>query len=125
MLPVIAVDLGAGSLRVARVDLDRIGDRNEPVEVVHRYAHSPVRSSDGSLRWDWPRLMTEVELGLELVLRAGSVASIGISAWGVDYGLIDTGGRLTSPPFAYRDNRTSGWQSTVGRFGERRLYETT
>lgn len=112
MTRVIAVDLGATSARVARVDLDVLR-----VEVVHRYAHEPVGD-----RWDWARLVAEVEYGLE---RAGPAASIGIDTWGVDYGLLGADGVLLSSPHAYRSERTRGWRDVVDRIGAEHLYRTT
>jgi rhamnulokinase len=122
MLNVLAVDLGASSLRVAAVDLDA---RPLAPRIIHRYEHSPVRHDDGSLRWDWARLVAEVKRGLEVGLTDGRVASIGIDAWGVDYGLLDGDGELLSPPYAYRDARTEGWRTVVERIGAERLYATT
>jgi len=121
-LRVLAVDLGATSVRVAAVDLSA----EEPsVQVLHRWEHAPIRAGDGSLRWDWPRIVSEVEAGLERGLAEGDVASIGVDGWGVDYGLIDGAGRLVDLPFSYRDSRTEGWQSTADRIGLERLYERT
>ena len=121
-LRVLAVDLGATSVRVAAVDLSM----GEPaVEVLHRWEHSPIRLGDGSLRWDWPRIVSEVETGLERGLAAGGVASIGVDGWGVDYGLIDRTGQLVALPFSYRDSRTDGWQETADRIGLEYLYERT
>ncbi len=81
--------------------------------------------ADGSLRWDWPRIVSEVEAGLEQGLSTGEVASIGVDGWGIDYGLIDGTGRLVDLPFSYRDSRTEGWQTTAQRIGLERLYERT
>jgi len=121
-LRVLAVDLGATSVRVAAVDLSA----EEPsVEILHRWEHSPIMVADGSLRWDWPRIVSEVEAGLEQGLSTGDVASIGVDGWGIDYGLIDGTGRLVDLPFSYRDPRTEGWQSTAQRIGLERLYERT
>jgi rhamnulokinase len=121
-LRVLAVDLGATSVRVAAVDLSA----EEPsVEILHRWEHSPIRVEDGSLRWDWPRIVSEVEAGLEQGLATGNVASIGVDGWGIDYGLIDGTGRLVDLPFSYRDSRTDGWQTTAERIGPERLYERT
>ena len=47
-LPVIAIDFGASSIRVCRVDLEA---RPVALHVVHRYPHGPIRHTDGSLRW--------------------------------------------------------------------------
>lgn len=119
---VLAVDLGATSVRVAAVDLQAA----EPqVEVIHRWQHDPVDGPDRTLRWDWPRIVAEVETGLERGLASGPVASIGVDGWGVDYGLIDGGGQLVAPPFSYRDPRTEKWETTVDAIGTQRLYQLT
>jgi len=119
---VAAVDLGATSARVGVVDLDA-----EPlrVEIVHRYQHQPVVWSDGTLRWDWARLVKEVERGLGFAAAAGPLASIGVDTWGVDYGLLDQRGALVAPPYSYRDSRTAGWEAVADRLGHERLYRTT
>jgi rhamnulokinase len=119
---VLAVDLGATSVRVAAVDLDAPVPE---VEVLHRWQHAPVAESDGSLRWDWPRIVAEVEKGLDLGRDSGPVASIGVDGWGVDYGLIDEQGALVALPYSYRDLRTEGWQVTADAIGADYLYEVT
>jgi rhamnulokinase len=121
-IPVVAVDFGASSMRVCRIEL---GDSTAPVDVVHRVHHGPVRTPGGALCWQWSRLLAEVERGLELALAAGPVASIGIDTWAVDYGLLDAAGRLLAPPVSYRDDRTAGFRAVVDRIGEERLYTIT
>jgi rhamnulokinase len=119
---VLAVDLGATSVRVVAVDLDA----PEPAaRVLHRWRHLPIRHPDGSLRWDWRGILREVERGLELGLATGPVASIGVDGWGVDYGLLDDRGALLSPPYCYRDERTEGWRTTAERIGAEHLYAVT
>lgn len=122
MLRTLAVDLGASSVRVAAVDLD---GTPPAAQILHRYEHRPVRYPDGTLRWDWARIVAAVRDGLVRGLAQGPVASIGVDAWGVDYGLLDADGRLLSAPFSYRDGRTAGWKEVASRLGERRLYEVT
>ena len=119
---VLAVDLGATSVRVAAVDL---AAATPSVEVIHRWAHGPVGHADGSLRWDWDRIVAEVEHGLERGMASGPVQSIGIDGWAVDYGLIGASGELLSPPFSYRDDRTTGWAATTEVIGRDRLYDLT
>jgi rhamnulokinase len=111
---VVAVDFGASSIRVCRVELD---GRAPGMSVVHRYGHTPVADVGGHLRWDWPRLVAEMVKGLAVALEAGPVASIGLDTWGVDYGLLDGNGELVAPPMSYRDNRTAGYESVVDRLG--------
>lgn len=119
---VAAVDLGATSIRVATIDLAL---HRPHVEVVHRVGHELVDDGDGTLRWQWARIVAEVERGLELARARGPLASIGVDGWAVDYGLLDADGRLLSPPISYRDQRTAGWQELAARIGEQRLYEAT
>lgn len=111
---VVAVDFGASSIRVCRVDL---AVRPPAVEVVHRHHHGPVADDRGQLRWDWAQLVGEMDRGLAAALEAGPVASIGVDTWGVDYGLLDRRGELVAPPFSYRDARTDGYGAVVDRIG--------
>jgi rhamnulokinase len=118
-VPVVAVDFGATSVRICRIDVAAAEPR---LEVIHRVAHHPVADDDGTMRWDWARLVAEMERGLDLAISPGPVASIGIDAWGVDYGLLDAGGKLLEPPVSYRDPRTLGYRSVVDRVGAERMY---
>lgn len=121
-LPVAAVDLGASSVRVAVVDL--AADRPQ-VEIVHRVHHGPLRRSDGSLRWNLDLIVDAVARGLDEARARWHLASIGIDAWGVDYGLLGDDGRLIDEPYSYRDRRTEGWRTVADRLGPYRLYELT
>ncbi len=116
-----AIDFGASSIRVCRVT---VGDGPPELEVVHRHAHAP-RHDGTHLRWDWSRLVTEAERGLELATEAGPLASVGIDTWGVDYGLLDRRGELVEPPISYRDPRTAGYRSVLERIGEEHFFTTT
>jgi rhamnulokinase len=119
---VLAVDLGATSVRVASLELEA----SQPnLKLVHRCQNGPVRHSDGSLRWDWARITTEIRRGIEAALQDGPVASIGVDGWGCDYGLLDQHGALLEPPYSYRDDRTAGWLMTAERIGVERLYDVT
>lgn len=118
----LAVDLGATSVRVAAVDL---AAARPAVEVVRRWHHTPVTGVDGRLRWDWPGIVAQVTAGLEAALASGPVASIGVDGWGVDYGLLDGAGRLLEWPVSYRDQRTADWRAVAAAIGEDRLYQIT
>ena len=118
----LAVDLGATSVRVGAIDLDVTDPQ---VEVLHRYQHAPKADSKGSLRWDWSRIVAEVEIGLTKGLTSGPVASIGVDGWGVDYGLVDGRGELVAPPYSYRDARTADWGAIADGVGVDHLYQVT
>ena len=116
---VAAVDCGATSVRVCRVDLDA---PTLAPEVVHRVAHAPVPDGGGHLRWDWPTIVGAVEAGLERCRERGPLASIGVDTWAVDYGLLDGDGQLLSAPYCYRDHRTDDYHHLVDEFGAQALY---
>jgi rhamnulokinase len=113
---VAAVDCGATSVRVCRVDLD--APELQP-EVVHRVAHKPRRDAAGHLRWDWDAILAAVVEGLE---RCGAIDSIGVDTWAVDYGLLAADGTLLGDPYSYRDRRTDGYLDLVAEFGGREMY---
>lgn len=102
----LAVDLGASSGRVFLASFD--GGRIE-LEAVHRFPNGGVRS-EGRLRWLAGRIFDEILLGAASgAARAeGPIEAISVDAWGVDFGLLDGGGRLLADPVHYRDDRTIG-----------------
>ncbi len=101
-----AVDLGATSGRVmlAGFDSERVS-----LTEIHRFPNEPV-SYHGGLHWDMPRLWLEVCRGLESAVQgsAAPITSVGVDAWGVDYGLLGENGELLGNPYHYRDSRTDG-----------------
>ncbi|HEV7650369.1 MAG TPA: rhamnulokinase family protein [Actinophytocola sp.] len=113
---VAAVDLGAAS---GRVIVGRAGPDELSIEECHRFPNRPV-TVRGTLYWDILDLYRGV---LEGVRAAGALDGIGIDAWGVDYGLLDSSGALLGNPVHYRDARTAS--ASPDRFGAARLYETT
>ncbi len=119
MTIVAAVDCGATSVRVCRIDLDAPG---LVPEVVHRVPHAPVADAAGHLRWDWQLITRAVEEGLERCLALGPLASIGIDTWAVDYGLLDESGALLSAPYSYRDHRTDAYRAIVDGYGAAAMY---
>jgi rhamnulokinase len=102
----LAIDLGAESGRVIAVEL---ADSQLGLTEVHRFVHAPIRLPSG-LHWDITGLWREMLVGLE---RAGQwardqqaeICSLGVDAWGVDWGLLGESGELIGLPHAYRDER--------------------
>lgn len=101
---VLAFDFGASSGRaiIGCFDGDKI-----TLEEVHRFSNDPV-SVGGTVYWDVLRLFYEIKQGIIKAKIAGGFDSIGIDTWGVDFGLIDSEGKLMENPVHYRDARTSG-----------------
>jgi rhamnulokinase len=123
MATLAAVDLGAQSGRVAvgRFDGERLG-----VTEVHRFSNVPVRTRD-TLNWDILRVYRDVLDGLRAAAReAGHVDSVAVDSWGVDFGLIDSKGRLVQNPVHYRDaRRARAMDGVLTLVPARELYDRT
>ena len=120
----MGIDLGAESGRAILGEFD--GSRLQLAEV-HRFPNTPVRLPDG-LHWDVVHLLTEIKAGIGLAIRKGGkqLASLGIDAWGVDFGLLDRQGALLSIPYHYRDNRTDGMlEEAFRRMPREQIFELT
>jgi len=118
-----AVDLGASS---ARLFAGRLEGGRLVAHEVKRAPNRPLRLPDG-LHWDLLAIYGEMLDGLaELSREAGGGLWVGVDGWGVDYGLLDEGGRLLGLPYHYRDSRTVGLREKVANLlGEGELYGAT
>lgn len=93
---VLAVDAGAGSVRVVEVTLlaGRLSARTLagfPTPWYH----------DGTFeRWDLARMVAGIR---DALAAAGEFDSWSVDTWGVDFGLLDEGGALIADPIRYRD----------------------
>lgn len=106
----LALDLGASGGRaiVGRFDGERLA-----LEEVHRFPNGPValpHSGGTSLHWNILDLFHQIKQGIAQAtsLSRGSLVSLGLDTWGVDFGLLDRDGRLLGNPYHYGDNRTEG-----------------
>lgn len=119
----LAVDLGAESGRVLVGDFD--GERLKLNEA-HRFANEPVELPDG-LHWNVLGIFNEIQRGVARgVAEGGSVESLGVDAWGVDFALLDQEGALLSSPYHYRDQRTEGMmEEAQRRLPRAEIYRTT
>jgi rhamnulokinase len=101
-----AVDLGAEN---GRVMLGRFDGARLYLEEAHRFPNVPVQAVD-TLYWDVLRLWGDIQQGLAVCARLtdGSVVSVGVDTWGVDFGLLGRDDQLLGNPVHYRDRRTEG-----------------
>lgn len=98
----LAIDIGASS---GRHIVGWQEDGTIHTREVYRFPNGPVRLG-GHLCWDPEQLETQVKKGISIALEAfGTLKSLAIDTWGVDYVLLHDGGVL-SPCYAYRDDRT-------------------
>ena len=101
----IAVDLGAESGRVMLGEIDVAAGKIELREI-HRFATARLQIGSG-LHWDVESIEREILTGLAKAAKnRGTVASVSVDSWGVDYVLLGESGAPLAPPFMYRDPRT-------------------
>jgi rhamnulokinase len=133
----IAVDLGAESGRVmigsvwyglpARENSAKMAVPRLVLEEIHRFGNGPIKEN-GSLKWDFNKLISEIKAGISKAAKAagGKIAGIGVDSWGVDFGLLDGAGELIENPYHYRDSRTNGMmEKAFELLSKREIYENT
>ena len=108
----LAIDLGASG---GRHILGCVEDGKLLLNEVYRFNNAPVKK-DNSLLWDTDLICGEIFSGLKACSRwikekqpDGTLRSVGIDTWGVDYVLLDKDGNVIKPVFAYRDSRTEAF----------------
>lgn len=119
----LAVDFGAsGGRHILAV---RDGNRIRMQEV-YRFSNSPVMR-DHMMCWDLEYLTEQLTEGMKRCRDAGIIpAGMGIDTWGLDYVLLDRGGRVLGNAANHRDMRTRGiyggiWETV----SEQELYKRT
>ncbi len=101
----LALDLGATNGRAMLGTL--AGGRLHLVEL-HRFPNE-ILDLNGRLHWNILSLYEESRPASAPAPRKGhQPQSLGVDAWGVDFGLLDASGELAGIPVSYRDSRTEG-----------------
>lgn len=101
----LAVDIGASGGRhiVGWVEQGKIETRE-----VYRFENG-AEMKDGHLAWDIDAIAAHVIAGMKACSEQGfTPVSMGIDTWGVDFALLDAGGKRVGDMIAYRDARTEG-----------------
>ncbi len=106
---VLALDFGASSGRAVLVSYN---EETISLQEVHRFENVPLER-DGKIYWDLPRLMQNLEIGMQKAYAIAPYDSIGIDTWGVDYGMLDASGNLIENPRHYRDERSVGYSKQI------------
>jgi sugar (pentulose or hexulose) kinase len=104
----IAVDMGAGSIRVM---LGSLSGDNLSLEEMHRIDNE-IQVQEGRDTWDMEHIVREIRIGISKAIESSTLvpASIGVDSWGADFVLLNDHGELVDTPVAYRDSRTEGMQ---------------
>jgi len=99
----LALDFGAES---GRGELITLCENKIYIEEIHRFPNRPVNLCR-TLCWDFPFLFAELLTTLRVCADKNlSLTGIGISTWGVDFGLLGEDGKILANPVHYRDART-------------------
>jgi rhamnulokinase len=109
----LAFDLGASS---GRAILGTLKNRKISLKEVHRFENSMLHIH-GNFHWNVFSLFEELKNGLTKCCTKLKVCpeTLGVDTWGVDFGLLDTAGKLIGIPYAYRDNRNISAMEEVFR----------
>jgi rhamnulokinase len=101
-LQFLALDFGAES---GRGELITLSENKIQIDEIHRFPNRPVTLC-GTLFWDFPYLFAELLTTLRVCADKNlSLNGIGISTWGVDFGLLGEDGQILANPVHYRDGR--------------------
>ncbi|MGA2546340.1 MAG: rhamnulokinase family protein [Rectinemataceae bacterium] len=120
----LAIDLGAES---GRAIVGSIRDGRVVLEELHRFS-TGCTVLNGHLVVDVYRIFEEILESLKKYSRSygPELESVGVDAWGSDFGLADECGNMIGLPMFYRDGRTEGVSEVVeSGIGYRRLHELT
>ena len=115
----LALDFGSSSARgivgafdgkgIAFSEITRCG--NQAVEI------------RGNLYWD---IVGMYRFARDTISRTPGLSCMGIDTWGVDFGLLDRGGRLIGLPYSYRDPEVGRVAEEVfGRISEYELFQSS
>ena len=97
------------------------------MQEIHRFPNGPI-NENGSLKWDFNKLFAQIKTGIAKAVKqsGGEIAGIGVDTWGVDFGLLDSDGKLIENPYHYRDSRNNGMMEKAFELMPRReIYENT
>ncbi len=119
----LSIDMGASG---GKAFLGKYDGKKLYLEEIQRFENTPI-VVEGHLKWNVEDLLNKVIDAIEAaVRRENDFTSVGIDAWGVDFGLIDRKGNLIDTPYHYRDSITNGVMEKVFDFiPKERIFQLT
>lgn len=116
----LAIDMGATSIRgiLGYIENDKL-----VTEEVMRFNHN-ILDKDGRKQWDLKAMLQKIE---EAILEnKDEIKTIGVDTWGVDFGLLESTGKLVYNPTSYRDESCEiGYDSINEKIDFRKLFKET
>lgn len=96
----VAFDCGNSSYRVM---LGTYAQQRFTVEVIDQIPNTMLEV-DGYLYWDIQAIFSGLKSGLKKAFeKAGRIDTVGVTTWGIDFGLMDPSGTLVANPLCYRN----------------------
>jgi rhamnulokinase len=96
----VAFDCGNSSFRIM---LGTYSGGRFSVEVIDQVPNNPI-DSGGYLYWDIGAIFAGLKEGLKKAHDAvGRIDTVGVTTWGIDFGLLDETGSLVANPLCYRN----------------------
>ncbi len=118
----VAFDCGNSSIRVLSGLFD--GERIK-AELVHQVPNEAVKVN-GIFYWDILYIFRELQRGLQkCYLEFGPVESVGISTWGIDFGLLGESQQLLGNPLCYRNTFGEIILNTLSQKEKEKLFNAT
>ncbi len=100
----LAIDLGAESGRGVLASFDGARLALRELRRFPTGRGDADMGADGVRRWDFERLLAEIQTTYaQARAETKTLAGVGVDSWGVDFGLLDSQGRLLESPVHYRD----------------------
>lgn len=118
----VAFDCGNSSIRVLSGLFD--GEKIE-TQLVHQVPNEAIEVN-GIFYWDILYIFRELQAGLQKAyLEYGSVESVGISTWGIDFGLLGKSGQLLGNPLCYRNTFGETVLKDLSKSDKNKIFKAT
>jgi len=119
---IVAFDCGNSSIRVVSGLYD--GHLIE-TQVIHQVPNEQI-NINGVFYWDILYIFKELQRGLQMAFQKyGPITSVGISTWGIDFGLLGKSGQLLGNPLCYRNTFGQTMLDTLGPDEKKKVFDAT
>jgi len=120
----LAFDLGASNIRCMVGEYD---EKKIRLEEVKKFENHHIQTGR-HFYWDIQKIFHQIKECLQIAYEkyGDSIAGIGVDSWGVDFGLLDSSGRLLQDPYTARDPQTEGiFSHAFKRIKREEIYQIT